>query len=319
MTTTFKVKQEFERRPLRLSRVFGTSPLYFITFCTHGRRSYLARDEIHAAFVLFVERAERDFGIAVGRYVIMPEHVHLFVRGGPNFVLGRWIGMLKQSLAKASNRSRRGTQIWQEGFFDHVLRSNESYAQKWEYVHENPVRAGARKIGLTKARSFISIVRSLAAGLWLVENERRPTGTVATNDASVLLLIPALGHSFRGDSTSVSRICANCHVHRHSGFQIGDRASLSVYSDFGKLRDRECSRCFVVAYGSCIRPDRYNDRLVICRGCGCLLFPSLTESWINHDYGQENRHDDEQPVFHDLRLKRIAGRMKQKVFFRWPF
>jgi hypothetical protein len=31
---------------------------------------------------------------------------------------------------------------WQEGFFDHVLRSSESDAQKWEYVHLNPVRAG---------------------------------------------------------------------------------------------------------------------------------------------------------------------------------
>jgi putative transposase len=31
---------------------------------------------------------------------------------------------------------------WQEGFFDHVLRSSESYAQKWEYVRMNPVRAG---------------------------------------------------------------------------------------------------------------------------------------------------------------------------------
>ena len=29
---------------------------------------------------------------------------------------------------------------WQEGFFDHVLRSAESYAQKW--VRMNPVRAG---------------------------------------------------------------------------------------------------------------------------------------------------------------------------------
>jgi putative transposase len=141
VTTTFKVKPEFERRPLRLSRVFDTSPLYFVTFCTHGRRSCLARDEIHAAFVLFVERAERNLGIAVGRYVIMPDHVHLFVRGGPDFVLGRWIGMLKKSLAKASNWSRRDTQIWQEGFFDHLLRSDESYAQKWEYVRENPVRA----------------------------------------------------------------------------------------------------------------------------------------------------------------------------------
>jgi putative transposase len=31
---------------------------------------------------------------------------------------------------------------WQEGFFDHVLRSGESYAQKWSYVRMNPVRAG---------------------------------------------------------------------------------------------------------------------------------------------------------------------------------
>jgi hypothetical protein len=31
--------------------------------------------------------------------------------------------------------------IWQEEFFDHVLRSSESYSQKWEYVRENPVRA----------------------------------------------------------------------------------------------------------------------------------------------------------------------------------
>ena len=31
---------------------------------------------------------------------------------------------------------------WQKGFFDHVLRSEESYEQKWRYVRENPVRAG---------------------------------------------------------------------------------------------------------------------------------------------------------------------------------
>ena len=32
--------------------------------------------------------------------------------------------------------------LWQPGFFDHVLRNDESYAQKWEYVRHNPVRAG---------------------------------------------------------------------------------------------------------------------------------------------------------------------------------
>jgi putative transposase len=136
------VKRDFGRRPPRLGRIFATSPVYFVTFCTHDRQRILAKEEVHAAFVAFAKRAEFNFNIAVGRYVIMPDHVHLFVRGGHNFRLGLWVGALKQALAKAATLSRGKGQIWQEGFFDHVLRSNESYSQKWNYVRENPVRAG---------------------------------------------------------------------------------------------------------------------------------------------------------------------------------
>jgi hypothetical protein len=32
--------------------------------------------------------------------------------------------------------------LWQREFFDHVLRSQESYDVKQQYVMENPVRAG---------------------------------------------------------------------------------------------------------------------------------------------------------------------------------
>ena len=32
--------------------------------------------------------------------------------------------------------------FWQRGFFDHLIRNTESYAQKWDYVRENPIRAG---------------------------------------------------------------------------------------------------------------------------------------------------------------------------------
>ena len=35
--------------------------------------------------------------------------------------------------------------LWQEEFFDHLLRSGESYESKWEYVRDNPVRAGLVK------------------------------------------------------------------------------------------------------------------------------------------------------------------------------
>ena len=31
---------------------------------------------------------------------------------------------------------------WQPGFFDHLLRREESLSEKWIYVRNNPVRAG---------------------------------------------------------------------------------------------------------------------------------------------------------------------------------
>jgi putative transposase len=34
------------------------------------------------------------------------------------------------------------TTLWQREFFDHFLRSDESYAQRWDYVRDNPGRAG---------------------------------------------------------------------------------------------------------------------------------------------------------------------------------
>jgi REP element-mobilizing transposase RayT len=82
-----------------------------------------------------------DFDVAVGRYVILPDHLHLFVQGGRNFVLGKWIKGLKRAVATALE-AQGSELIWQPGFFDHLLRNDESYAQKWEYVRENPVRAG---------------------------------------------------------------------------------------------------------------------------------------------------------------------------------
>lgn len=128
--------------PPRLGLIFQVAPLYFVTFCTHRRDPWLACNAVHDASVGFAKVAESEFNVAVGRYVIMPEHIHLFVCGDGSFVLGPWIGKLKQSLARASKLSRGGGQIWEEGFFDHVLRNDESYSQKWHYVRENPVRAG---------------------------------------------------------------------------------------------------------------------------------------------------------------------------------
>ena len=132
---------EYPKLPPRLRWIFRRTPLFFVTFCTYERKKLLACDAVHAAFAAFAMQAYSRHNIVVGRYVIMPDHFHLFVRGPDDFQLGRWIGILKQDIGKQIETSD-STPIWQRGFFDHLLRSNESYAQEGSYVRENPVRAG---------------------------------------------------------------------------------------------------------------------------------------------------------------------------------
>jgi REP-associated tyrosine transposase len=133
---------DYPKVPPRLVRILANNPLYFVTFCTHRRRNVLATEAVHSTFTEFAIRAYAKHYIAVGRYVVMPDHLHLFVRGPDDFRLAQWVGTLKQHLAKAIELIEGSPPIWQRGFFDHLLRSNENYAQKWNYVRENPVWAG---------------------------------------------------------------------------------------------------------------------------------------------------------------------------------
>lgn len=131
-------------RPPRLTTVFRkyNPPLYFITFCTFDRRPVLANDEFHNLFAAQMKHKSAK-GIACGEYVIMPDHIHLFLRINPHrYQLGKTVGFIKQALSKPLRAAGIEQPHWQPGFFDHLLRSAESYSAKWEYVQQNPVRAG---------------------------------------------------------------------------------------------------------------------------------------------------------------------------------
>jgi putative transposase len=117
-------------------------PFYFVTFNTWERAPLLANDEVHAAFQQFCLKAQEHY-IAVGRYVLMPDHIHLFVMlPTEGTTLTRWIRALRTVLGKRILALGNDNPHWQDGFFDHLLRTSESYAGKWEYVRQNQVRAG---------------------------------------------------------------------------------------------------------------------------------------------------------------------------------
>ena len=151
------MERKRKAKPPRLSHVFAKydAPLYFVTFNTNARRPLLASREVHDAFVQYSQRAY-EYHIGIGRYVIMPDHIHVFVRlgTGSETTLSDWIKGVKRHLDAAiiaaghprlAAPARKPVSFWQPGFHDHLLRHSESYAEKWNYVRENPVRAGLVK------------------------------------------------------------------------------------------------------------------------------------------------------------------------------
>ena len=105
----------------------------------------LATRSVHQAFVRFAEKGAQH-GAWAGAYVLMPDHLHVFVGLDDQKIdLPRWMKSLKNTLSKASRFDGVAAPHWQKDFFDHVLRSEESYEEKWHYVRENPVQAGLVK------------------------------------------------------------------------------------------------------------------------------------------------------------------------------
>jgi putative transposase len=128
------------KKPQRLELLFQSydAPIYFITFCTFDRKKILNNESVQRRFIAFASQAETK-GVAIGRYVIMPDHIHCFIRIAPQHKIGTTVRLLKRSLSAGITT---GAPHWQPGFFDHVLRLSESYTEKWNYVYQNPVRAG---------------------------------------------------------------------------------------------------------------------------------------------------------------------------------
>ena len=118
----------------------GQAVIVFLSVCTRQRKCILA----HGDVVQLLEESWRSASSwMVGRFIVMPDHVHLFcapleAEARP---LAQWVRYWKSSVSRRWPRA--GEQpIWQLDFWDTQLRRGHHYAEKWEYVRQNPVRAG---------------------------------------------------------------------------------------------------------------------------------------------------------------------------------
>ncbi len=112
---------------------------YFLTICTFQRVRWFEDDECAKQVVLEFLRTADAYGFATVAYCIMPDHVHALVEATrPDSHLVRFVAMFKQRTAFAYAQAGR---LWQEGFFDRVLREGDDPLPVAAYIVANPVRA----------------------------------------------------------------------------------------------------------------------------------------------------------------------------------
>ncbi len=142
---------------------------YFITICTHQRKEIFgkvafdpilgtAKSELTDLGKIAEEELKNIEGhycnIAIDRYVIMPNHIHLILRikerinpfpTEKQFDISNIIGKYKAAVTRRMNvgtalMPSAAIPLWQSSFYDHIIRGEQDYKEIAEYIENNPAR-----------------------------------------------------------------------------------------------------------------------------------------------------------------------------------
>lgn len=137
------------RRPPRLPQVCYTGRnVYHVVCATWNRASRLANWLVVCPLRSELLRLSVDHEFAVHAYCFMPNHVHVLLEAlSERSILTEYVARWKQ-ITGYRYKQDWGERLWRPGYYDHVLREEESCRTVAWYIMENPVRAGlARRIG----------------------------------------------------------------------------------------------------------------------------------------------------------------------------
>jgi putative transposase len=115
---------------------------YFITVCTEPRGlNQLCHEKTMRVLFKTARIYHEQQRWYLKLFLLMPDHAHALFNVSGDVFLSGLIRDYKRTTARISGVR------WQRNFFDHRLRDNESAAQKYDYIRQNPVRAGIDRPG----------------------------------------------------------------------------------------------------------------------------------------------------------------------------
>jgi putative transposase len=117
---------------------------YFLTICTKDRTPVYLDIEFGEWVAAQFLRLAILFKFEIIVYCVMPDHAHLLVHGnGEDALLKPYIDQCKQVTGYEWKHNRgQPRRLWQEGYFDRILRDHDRDEGVIRYILQNPVRAG---------------------------------------------------------------------------------------------------------------------------------------------------------------------------------
>ena len=113
----------------------GQPTIIFDTVCTKNRLPWLADEQVHR---LLREVWQEASAWLLGRYVIMPDHIHFFAAATESAIpYDNWVRYWKSQFTKRHKVPEHG---WLTDHWDVRMRHEPQYEEKWLYVQQNPVR-----------------------------------------------------------------------------------------------------------------------------------------------------------------------------------
>jgi REP element-mobilizing transposase RayT len=116
----------------------GNNFVVYITVCAARRGRWLERPGL--AVIVRDEILKLHTEYPVIGYCIMPDHVHFLIcNSGAG--LSRIMNLFKGRVSRGVRLIESDLEIWQAGYWDHIVRKEEGLYKTLQYVLLNPVRA----------------------------------------------------------------------------------------------------------------------------------------------------------------------------------
>jgi len=127
-------------------RYYIPNAVVFITVVTHDRKPYLEPADDIELFWNTVRRVQTIHPFRLLAYVILPDHFHWLMRvdsESGNF--SSILHSIKRNYTLNFKKAHSITipfNLWQERFWDHVIRDERDLNNHFDYIHWNPVKHG---------------------------------------------------------------------------------------------------------------------------------------------------------------------------------